>query len=246
METCESWITTCLTENAGYLGQEALVSLGWIRHLMHKTPNSRWTARMLLNDITTVHEDPENTISYLGSCCIAEDESVCSVDSRETTLFSKSAISGPSSQPVYTNDYRAAPPSTDLTQRLGTLQADLSTERPHFRTHPEDHTPESLSPSMLLAMNNRFSKPQIPVSREYGAQTRAELKRLPIFMKEEGMFPTMIYGLLKAAAEDSSSITTIQRRRQPVPPTLKSVALKMTPAILHGYARYSVQVLLRR
>lgn len=234
----KSWTTSYLHDTPGCQGKDKSILLRWVSQLVHETPEARWTARMLLDDIKSIHEDPENTVPYLGSCCIADGESAGSIASTEASLLATSTTSGPSAWLTYANG-TSARVSTDLTQQLSILPTGFGPESSAFVDGINEHDPPGLPHSMLIAIKNRFLKEQIPAVQKIRAKTKAELKRLPFFMKEECVYPAVVYAILKAAAERSTSKSP--RTKQSKAPTLKDIALKMSPAILRGFARHTVQ-----
>jgi hypothetical protein len=68
----------------------------WIYKMMQENPQDRWTARMLYDQIQEVNEDPEVSVLFIGTCCIADIESAtstysepeeCKISTRSNHLF---------------------------------------------------------------------------------------------------------------------------------------------------------------
>lgn len=184
---------------------------------------------MLLNDIRCVHESPENTVSYLGSYCIVDNKSVVSHDLGNEL---SSTLVAPVQVPYISPD--KGQPSTNLTEQLGAISTISNPVLNYFLARM---LREAVPNSMALAINNRFSMAQLPPAQKFRTQTRSNLKKLPFFIKQEGMFPAVLYGIIlnTVSYPAASNIPSLRDL------TLKDRALIITPALLRGFARHKAQ-----
>ena len=103
---------------------------------------------MLLDDIRCVHESPENTVSYLSSCCIVDDESVVSHDLGNEL---SSTLVAPVQVPYTIPD--KGQPSPNLNEQLGAVSTISNPVLNYFLIRM---LREAVPNSIVLVINNRF------------------------------------------------------------------------------------------
>jgi serine/threonine protein kinase len=227
----KTWWSKLLFNLSAFQGNAIAAPLNWINSLLLSVATERVTARMLCEQIMAHHDNPENSISYIGSCCVRDDDSDIEIGPSEDESFPRLARSDALFRTSNSSGEMVVLPPHTTAIPWKTL---LALREEFFYTKLDQRGILALPRSMLLALSNRLPQKNIPPQRNSRSQTRGELRKLPLFMKEEAVFPAVICSILRDRAGLSNKL-----RRQP---TLEELAMNMTPAVIRGCCRHTVQL----